>query len=173
MYNFEQPVIMKVCIKHLKSPTILYMLAPDSTSRPSAGLRAPAAAGADPAGRQLLGQNSEGIPANETHAGPQSDHGGAAEVPTMPHWRQAVGHVGVWLELCVHLDFICRVFCSRTARKSCALLKKTWNYTSKLQTLHINTELEWYQKFWNGNQGPELKLTWTRERNMAASMSDC
>lgn len=85
MYNFEQPVIMKVCIKHLKSPAILYMPVPDSTSRPSSGLRAPAAAGADPAGRQLLGQNSEGIPADETHAGPQSDHGGPAEVPTMPH----------------------------------------------------------------------------------------
>lgn len=51
----------------------------------STGLRAPAAAGADPTYRRLLSQNSEGVPADETHAGPQSDHGGAAEVPTMPH----------------------------------------------------------------------------------------
>lgn len=76
---------------------ILYLT--PTLPRPSSGLRAPAAAGADPAGRQLPGQNSEGIPADETHAGPQSDHGGPAEVPTMPHGRQAVGHVGVRLEL--------------------------------------------------------------------------
>lgn len=70
---------------------------PDPSSRPSPGLRAPAAAGADPAAQQLLRQDSEGIPADEAHAGPESDHGGPAEVPTMPHGRQAVGHVGVRL----------------------------------------------------------------------------
>lgn len=64
---------------------------------PSSGLRAPAAAGADSTGRRFLGEDSEGVPADETDAGPQSDHGGPAEVPTMPHGRQAVGHVGVWL----------------------------------------------------------------------------
>lgn len=62
-----------------------------------AGLRAPAAAGTYPAGRRLLGQNSEGVPTDETHAGSQSDHGGAAEVPTMPHRRKTVGHVSVCL----------------------------------------------------------------------------
>lgn len=88
MYNFDQPVIMKVCIKHYFSELYFYFkvyIFHASTSRPSSGLRAPAAAGADPAGRQLLGQNSEGIPAHETHARPQSDHGGPAEVPAMPH----------------------------------------------------------------------------------------
>lgn len=63
------------------------------------GLRTPAAAGADPAARQRHLQDAEGVPAHEAHAGPQSDHGGAAEVPTMPHRRQAVGHVGVCLRL--------------------------------------------------------------------------
>lgn len=52
---------------------------------PVSGLRAPAAAGADPTGRQLRSQNPERVPADETDAGPQSDHGGPAEIPTMPH----------------------------------------------------------------------------------------
>lgn len=63
------------------------------------GVRAPAAAGADPACRWFLGQSPEGVPAHEAHAGPQPDHGCPAEVPTVPHWRQAVGHVGIWVEL--------------------------------------------------------------------------
>lgn len=51
----------------------------------SSGFRTPATAGAHPSGRRLLGQNSEGIPAHETHAGPQSDHGGSAEIPAVSH----------------------------------------------------------------------------------------
>lgn len=67
------------------------------TSSSSSGLWTPAAAGAHPAGRWPLSQNTEGIPADEAHARPQPDHGGPAEVSTMPHWHQTVGHVGVQL----------------------------------------------------------------------------
>lgn len=84
--------------RHAASQVLIF------TSHLSSGLRAPGAAGADPAGRQRFDQNSEGVPAHEAHARPQSDHGGPAEVPTMPHWRQAVGHVSVRLG---HLDLTC------------------------------------------------------------------
>lgn len=100
MYNFEQPVIMKVCGDASLKPAeeeAVYRRLTVPFPCPSSGLRASAAAGADPSGRRLLGQNPEGVPAHETHAGPQPDHGGPAEVPTMPHGRQAVGHVGVRL----------------------------------------------------------------------------
>lgn len=93
MYNFDKPVVMKVCINSLckiYSHDFVLSSADRFTNHPSpvrlsSGLRAPAAAGADPTGRRLLGQNTAGIPADETHAGQQSDHGGPAEVPTMPH----------------------------------------------------------------------------------------
>ncbi|XP_034403573.1 origin recognition complex subunit 4 isoform X2 [Cyclopterus lumpus] len=108
--------ILELCLiiamKHLND---VYEGEPFNLQMVHNGLRAPAAARAHPTGRQLFGQNSEGIPADETHAGPQSDHGGPAEVPTMPHGRQAVGHVGVRLAVCKRLDFtwtfVCCVLC--------------------------------------------------------------
>lgn len=70
---------------------------PDPFSALPSGLRTPSAAGTDPPRRRLRGQIPEGVPAHETDAGPQSNHGSPAEVPTMPHGCQTVGHVGVWL----------------------------------------------------------------------------
>lgn len=96
LYNFETPVVMKVCVnrplKHgPESP------GSDPSSALSSGLRAPSAAGTDPSRRRLLCKLPERVPADETDAGPQSDHGSPAEIPTVPHRRQTVGHVSVWL----------------------------------------------------------------------------
>lgn len=96
LYNFETPVIMKVCANRpLKQGT--ESSGPDPFSALSSGLRAPSAAGTDPSGRRLLCKVPERVPADETDAGPQSDHGSPAEIPTMPHRRKTVGHVSVWL----------------------------------------------------------------------------
>lgn len=96
LYNFETPVIMKVCVtRPLKQGP--ESSGPDPFSAPSSGLRAPSAAGTDPSRRRLLCQVPERVPADETDAGPQSDHGSPAEIPTMPHRCQTVGHVSVWL----------------------------------------------------------------------------
>lgn len=62
------------------------------------GLWTLAAAGAHPTAWQRLLQDSARVPAHEAHAGPESNHGDAAEIPTMPHRPQAVGHVGTGLK---------------------------------------------------------------------------
>ena len=63
---------------------------------PAPGLRAPAAAGGGASGGRGGSGGGAGparVPAGEAHAGPQPDHGGAAEVPPVPHRRQAVGRL--------------------------------------------------------------------------------
>lgn len=57
------------------------------------GVRALAAAGADPAGGRRSVESAEGVPARASHAGSHASHGGFAEIPTMPHRRQTVGRL--------------------------------------------------------------------------------
>uniref|UniRef100_A0A8C4ZB91 Origin recognition complex subunit 4 n=1 Tax=Gadus morhua TaxID=8049 RepID=A0A8C4ZB91_GADMO len=89
--------ILELCLviamKHLND---IYDGEPFNLQMVYNGLRAPAAAGGGASRGRGGGGGGAGparVPTGEAHAGPQPDHGGAAEVPPVPHRCQAVGRL--------------------------------------------------------------------------------